>query len=168
VLAVKPDVADVAAAFAAIWTGEIGKMAPPPSPAARTIAGLPAIEGRARIKGSKDAIDVVLTLVRWPNSGIITLLSVDPAGAAEATLASLRNSVRQLLAAEADAIPVRRIKVIDATPNDTIATLSARMAYRDNVEARFRMLNALPKAGGSLGQGPFKIVVWSNGGKTAQ
>lgn len=163
VLAAKPDTADIAAAFAAIWTAEIGKLATPPSPSARSIAALPAIEGRARIKGSKGPVDIVLTLVRWPDAGLITLLSIDPAGATEAPLAALRNSLRQLSPAQAAAVPVRRIKVIDATSQDTIASMSARMAYRDNAEARFRVLNALPKAGGSLRNGPVKIVVWSNG-----
>jgi predicted Zn-dependent protease len=163
VLAARPDSANAEKAFAAIWTEEIGKLAPPPPPIARTIAGLPAVEGRVRSKSASGPVEIVLTVVRWPGSGVITLLSVDPAGTAQASLASLRASLRRLTAEEADAIPVRRIQVIDATPRDTIASLSARMAYRDHAEARFRVLNALPKAGGSLGRGPFKIVVWSNG-----
>jgi predicted Zn-dependent protease len=163
VLAAKPAADDLQTAFAAIWKAEFGKLAAAPTPQLRTIAGLPATEGKLQVKGSTGQVNVVLTVVRWPDAGLITLLSVDPGGGAETALATLRNTVRQLSAAEAEAVPVRQIKVVEATPRDSIAALSTRMAYRDNAEARFRTLNGLPTTATKLAPGPVKLVVWSNG-----
>ncbi len=163
VLAAKPDAKDLPATFRAIWTEEIGKLAPAPSPATRTIAGLSALEGHAQVKGKSGSVDVVLTLVDWPDAGMLTILSVDPAGAAAPALAQLRSSIRRLSAADSAAVPVRRVKVVEASAKSSIAGLGARMAYRDHGEARFRALNGLPSTGGKLGSGPVKIIVWSNG-----
>ena len=52
-------------------------------------------------------------------------------------------SFRRMTAAEAAAVKPRRVQVVAVKKGDTIASLSARMAYADLRQERFLVLNAL-------------------------
>ena len=68
--------------------------------------------------------------------------------------------LRRMTAAEAAAVKPRMIQVVTVKSGDTVASLSARMAYPTLQAERFRTLNALP-AGAALRPGQrVKIVVY--------
>jgi predicted Zn-dependent protease len=52
-------------------------------------------------------------------------------------------SVARLTAAQASAIKPRKLRVVTVARTDTIASLSARMAYTSLQQERFRALNGL-------------------------
>ena len=58
-------------------------------------------------------------------------------------LADLPQSFRRLSAAEAATIKPRYLRVVAVKRGDTIASLAARMAYRDAPTERFLALNGL-------------------------
>ena len=62
---------------------------------------------------------------------------------AEAAFNALFESVRRLSDADAAAIRQRKLSVITVKAGETVASLSARMAYTDFKVERFRILNAL-------------------------
>jgi len=51
--------------------------------------------------------------------------------------------MRRISASEASAVTPRRVQVVTVKSGDTVASLAARMAYADQKEARFRVLNGL-------------------------
>jgi predicted Zn-dependent protease len=72
----------------------------------------------------------------------------------------LFQSFRRLSAAEATAIKPRRVDVITAKAGDTVASLSAKMAYGDYREDRFRTLNALGPNGIVRAGERYKLIVY--------
>lgn len=70
-------------------------------------------------------------------------LMVTPAGSGAGPFAGLAQSLRRMTTAEAAAVRARRVQVVTVGPRDTVATLSARMAYPDLRSERFQVLNAI-------------------------
>jgi predicted Zn-dependent protease len=72
----------------------------------------------------------------------------------------LAGGVRRLTPADSAGIRSRRIQVVTVAKGDSIASLSARMAYDDDRQARFITLNQLrpdlPLTPGAR----VKLVVW--------
>jgi predicted Zn-dependent protease len=58
-------------------------------------------------------------------------------------MAPMLESFRTLSASQSAAIRPRFVRVVTVGPRDTIASLSARMAYPDYRVERFRVLNRL-------------------------
>ena len=77
------------------------------------------------------------------------------------TFNSLFESVRRLSSSEIAAIKPRILRVVTIKSSDTIASLSARMAYKNNQTARFLTLNAL-SANSTLKSGQkVKIITYN-------
>ena len=85
---------------------------------------------------------------------------IAPAGQGVGPFSSLTQSMRRMSSTEAAAVKSRMIQVVTVKSGDTVASLSARMAYPTLQAERFRTLNALP-AGAALRPGQrVKIVVY--------
>ena len=93
-----------------------------------------------------------------PNSAF-HFFTVAPRGGA-AVFEPLFRSFRRLSVSEAAAIKPRKVDVITARAGDTVASLSARMAYSDLREERFRTLNALGPSGTVRSGQRYKLIVY--------
>jgi len=87
-----------------------------------------------------------------------TLLT--PAGSGVGPFGSMLESFATMTDAEAAAIiRPRRLSIVTVGPSDTVASLSARMAYPDYREERFRVLNALAPGEPLAAASKVKLVV---------
>ena len=123
-----------------------------------TINGIPTEYGTARVKTSDGEVDVVVYAYEFADNRAFHFAAIAPAGQA-GVFSSMFSSMRRISASEASAVTPRRIQVVTVRSGDTVASLSARMAYTDQKEARFRVLNGLasgdtPKVGQKV-----KIVI---------
>ena len=154
--------APLPAAFHAMWLRERGKDAAVPDAQTRQIGGMEVVFGMARVSGKSGPVDLMLGVGRWPSGGLVELVTVDPGARAAAPLATLLSSIRLMSGEEVAAVPVRRLRVVDPRPGDTVAGLARTMAYDDHREERFRMINGLG-AKDALSPGvPVKLVVWNS------
>ncbi|MEL6737297.1 MAG: M48 family metalloprotease [Pseudomonadota bacterium] len=107
-----------------------------------TVNGLPAVYGFSRARNGNSQVDIVVFAYEFANNRAYHFAVIAPAGRA-ATFNSMFQSMRRISASEAGAVVPKRIDVVTVQRGDTISSLSRRMAYSDNQEARFRVLNAL-------------------------
>lgn len=107
-----------------------------------TVNGLKAAYGTARVNGSSGQVDVVVFAYEFSASQAYHFTVVAPAGRA-GTFNPMFQSMRRVSASEANAVVPLRIDVVTVQRGDTISSLSRRMAFSDNREARFRVLNGL-------------------------
>ncbi|MEO0700405.1 MAG: M48 family metalloprotease, partial [Pseudomonadota bacterium] len=107
-----------------------------------TVNGLPAVYGFGRARNGNSQVDIVVFAYEFSNNRAYHFAVLAPAGRA-ATFNSMFQSMRRISGSEASAVVSKRIDVITVQRGDTISSLSRRMAYSDNQEARFRVLNAL-------------------------
>lgn len=131
--------------------------APPADIQPTVINGIEAGISQTQVATQSGRIDATLAVYRWGPDSYYHLLTLAPQGGGQA-FAPLINSVRRLTTA--DAVRTRRVAVVAIRPGDTIATLSARMAYDDDRQARFLTLNGLA-ATSRLARGDrVKLIVW--------
>jgi predicted Zn-dependent protease len=125
-----------------------------------TVNGLPAGYLTARANSGSTQVDITVFAYEFGPDTAYHFLLVTPAGSGIGPFASMVQSVRRLSAQEAAAIKPRRIAVVTVKPGDTMAALSARMAYADMRAERFQTLNGLaPDAALRPGQ-KVKIVTY--------
>lgn len=126
-----------------------------------TINGLPVVYGSARVASGQSQVDVVVYAYEFANNRAFHFTAISPAGQGN-VFNSMFSSMRRISAADAAAVTPRRIEVATVRSGDTVASLSNRMAYTDNRELRFRVLNGLA-SGQTLTAGQkVKIVVKGN------
>jgi predicted Zn-dependent protease len=128
---------DIAGYSAKIWESAGAR---PAEVRAVRINGIDAGISQARVNTRSGAVDATLAVYRWAPDSYYHLLMLAPAGGA-ATFTPLVDSVRRLTPAEAAALRGRRVSVVTVRAGDSIASLSARMAYDDDKVARFMTLN---------------------------
>lgn len=126
-----------------------------------TVNGLPAAYGTARVNTGQQQVDVTVFAYEFSSSQAFHFQAITPAGQA-GVFNSLYNSMRRISASEAGSVVPRRIDIVTAGRGDTVRTLANRMAYTDNQEARFRVLNGLFGNAQVVPGQPYKIVVRSN------
>ncbi|WP_324075342.1 MAG: M48 family metalloprotease [Erythrobacter sp.] len=130
----------VRAAFTALG-GERGNLAP--QQLERTaVNGLPAAYGVARVSNGQGQVDVVVYAYEFARDRAYHFVAIAPAGST-ATFNPMFQSMRRISAAEAGAVVPKKLQVVTVARGDTIASLARRMAYPNEQEARFRVLNAL-------------------------
>ncbi len=123
------------------------------------INGLRSAYSSSRANTQSGTVDVTVFAYQFGPDSAFHFLAITPVGRA-GTFDPLFDSMRRLTAAEAAAIKPRRVDVIVARPGDSVASLSARMAYPSDREARFRTLNAL-NAGETVRAGErYKLIVY--------
>lgn len=126
-----------------------------------TVNGLRAAYGTARVQQSNGALDVTVFAYEFANDRAYHFLSIRRAGSPD-PFASMYGSVRRVTAQEAAAIVPRVIDVVTVGSRDTVASLASRMAYSDQQEARFRVLNGLGANDTVRAGQKVKIVVRGN------
>jgi predicted Zn-dependent protease len=107
-----------------------------------TVNGIPAAYGVARVNSGQQQVDVVVFAYEFSNNQAFHFAAITPAGQS-GVFNPMFQSMRRITTAEASAVIPRRIDVVTAGSNDTVATLSQRMAFGDAQEQRFRVLNGL-------------------------
>lgn len=130
----------VRAAFTALG-GERGNLAPQQLERT-TVNGLPAAYGVARVSNGQGQVDVVVYAYEFARDRAYHFVAIAPAGSA-ATFNPMFQSMRRISAAEVGAVVPKKLQVVTVARGDTIASLARRMAYPNEQEARFRVLNAL-------------------------
>lgn len=107
-----------------------------------TINGIPAYFRAARAATQQGQVDVMVVAYEFSPTNAYHFVTMTQAGRSEA-FNPMFNSVRRLSASEAAQIKPRRIDVVTVGAGDTIARLSARMAYANYQQERFLVLNGL-------------------------
>jgi predicted Zn-dependent protease len=130
----------------------------PQSIQSTTVNGIPAAYGTARVNSGQQQVDLVVFAYQFSNSQAFHFAAITPAGQA-AVFNPMFQSMRRISQTEADAIVPRRIDVVTAGSNDTVATLSQRMAFGDAQEQRFRVLNGLFGSQQVVPGQKYKVVV---------
>jgi predicted Zn-dependent protease len=123
------------------------------------INGMDAMRAVVQANTSQGQVDVGVTAFRTAQGATFHFLTITPAGRGTGPFNGMIESVSPLSAAAAAAIRPRRVKVVTVGARDTIASLSARMAYDNARQERFVVLNALT-AGEALRPGQkVKLIV---------
>ena len=106
-----------------------------------TVNGLPAATARA----SAERWDFDVTVVRVGDK-IFRFLTAVPKGsdALETTAQVLRDSFRKMTPTEIASLKPLRVRVVTVSPEDTVASLAARMMGTDRKLDLFKLINALP------------------------
>ncbi|MEH6789164.1 M48 family metalloprotease [Parasphingorhabdus sp.] len=107
-----------------------------------TVNGLPASYAIARVDSNNGPVDVTVFAYEFSKSSAYHFVTMAPAGKA-AVFSPMYQTLTRLSAAQAAAIKSRKVDVVTVRAGDTIASLSARMAYTDLREDRFLVLNRL-------------------------
>ena len=114
----------------------------PDSVQRRTINGISAAYGSARVNNGQQQVDVVVYAYEFANNQAFHFAAITPAGQSN-VFNSLFGSMRRISASEAAAVTPRRIDVVTVRSGDTVSGLASRMAYSNAREERFRVLNGL-------------------------
>lgn len=108
----------------------------------RTINGLPAVYGVARVNNGRSQVDLVVFAYEFARDRAYHFVAIAPAGRA-ATFDPMFQSMRRITDREATSVVPKKVQVVTVARGDTVASLARRMAYPAAQEDRFRVLNAL-------------------------
>lgn len=129
-------------------------------PQRTTINGMEAASSTARVDTSKGSVDASVVAYRSDPQHVYYFVMLTLGGAGYGPFVSLVNSFHSISPADAAAVRPRVIAVISASPQDSVRSLAARMAYSDFRQERFLALNGLdPNSRLSSGQ-KLKLVVY--------
>ena len=122
------------------------------------VNGLNAAVGTARVNNGGNQVDVVVFAYEFARDRAYHFAVIAPAGQSGA-FNSMFQSMRRVSASEAGEVVPLRIDVVTVRSGDTISGLSRRMAFSDNQEARFRVLNGLGNSNALRAGDKVKLVV---------
>ncbi len=123
------------------------------------INGLPVSYASASANAQSGPVIVTVYAYEFSPTSAFHIVAISPANGGS-SFNSLFQSVRRLSNSEIAAIKPRILRVVTVRSSDTIASLSARMAYTSNQTERFLTLNAL-SADSKLSSGQkVKIIVY--------
>jgi len=142
--------------FAALG-GDQQKLAPT-SLQRRTVNGIPAAVGMARVNNGNSQVDVVVFAYEFAKDRAYHFAAVTPAGSSN-VFAAMFNSMRRVGDSEAAEVIPRRVDVVTVKSGDSVSSLARQMAYADGQESRFRVLNALGSSDGLRAGQKVKLVV---------
>ena len=125
-----------------------------------TINGLPAGFVTGRAQTSSGVVDVSVMAYRFDSDTAYHFIMVTPGGQGMRPFASMLDSLRRISASEAAAIRPRVIDVVTVRRGDTVASLAARMAYRDYRVERFVSLNGIANGAALVPGQKVKLVVY--------
>jgi predicted Zn-dependent protease len=152
---------DPAARFKAAWVKSFPGDLAPPAPVVAELNGLPTASGFVDTRINDTTVRISMSLHVWSDSQSFIYAAVDPRAALAEAHAATSRSLRRLSEAEAAAVKLRRLSVVEIAPGDSVASLARRMAYEDFREERFRLINGLADNEPLPKSGPVKIVVWA-------
>ncbi|MBT9489195.1 MAG: M48 family metalloprotease [Rubrivivax sp.] len=147
--------------FLAAWVKSLPEQIKPPTPEPLDHNGIQGASGSVLWNTDEGSVQISMWLYAWTENQSFIYVAFDPAGAQAAEHTTTARSFRRLTDAEAAAVKLRRISVVDIQPGDTVASLSERMAYPDFREDRFRLINGLFSGQSLPKSGPIKLVIWS-------
>lgn len=107
-----------------------------------TVNGIPAAFGITRVNNGNSQVDVVVFAYEFASNRAYHFQAIAPAGRA-GIFNEMFRSMRRVSSSEAASVVPRRIDVVSVRRGESVATLAQRMAFDDEKEARFRVLNAL-------------------------
>lgn len=107
-----------------------------------TVNGIPAYYQTARASTQSGQVDVTIFAYEFANNRAYHFATMTKAGQS-GVFNPMFQSVRRLSTSEAAAIKPRRIDVVTVGRGDSVASLSAKMAYKNYQMDRFRVLNGL-------------------------
>lgn len=122
------------------------------------VNGLSAAYGTARVNNGNSQVDLVVFAYEFARNQAFHFAVVAPAGRA-GTFNPMFQSMRRISASEANAVVPLRIDVVTVQRGDTISSLARRMAFDDNQELRFRVLNGLGNTNTLRAGDKVKLVV---------
>lgn len=126
-----------------------------------TINGMPAATAVTSGRTDEGAVDVRLVAIRMAPDRFDRFTFVAPEDGlsrVDAQFRQIASSFRRITAQEAAGFRPRRVQVVTAGPNDTPATMAARMAQEPRGEDLFRIINDLPPGTPLPAGRPVKIV----------
>ena len=124
------------------------------------INGVDAASATARANTQSGPVDVTVVAYAFDPKTAFHLELITAQGSGIGPFDPLVQSMRRLSATEAAAIKPRRLKVVAVRSGDSVASLSARMAYTTMQEQRFRVLNALGASDAVRPGQRVKLIVW--------
>ena len=122
------------------------------------VNGIDAAVGTARVNNGNSQVDVVVFAYEFARNQAFHFQVVAPAGRA-GVFNPMFQSMRRVSASEAGQIRPLVIDVVTVQRGDTISSLSRRMAFSDNQELRFRVLNGLGNTNALRAGEKVKLVV---------
>ncbi len=138
-----------------------GKTAPAASITRTTVNGLPAAWATVRASSSQGtSLDVTIFAYQFGPSTAYHFLLATPAGQGIGPFNTMVNSVRRISEQEASAVRARHVRLVTVGKGDSVASLAARMAFDNDKQMRFEVLNGL-QSGATLNSGQkVKIVTY--------
>lgn len=134
---------DLAAYVGTVFQGLLNSRIPTETVRRTTINGLPAAYATARATSQSRPVDVTVFAYETGKDAAYHFLMIAPAGSGFSPFTAMVQSFRRITPQEAAAAKGRKVAVVSVKPGDSIASLSARMAYDTYREERFLTLNAL-------------------------
>ncbi|MEK6639026.1 MAG: M48 family metalloprotease [Pseudomonadota bacterium] len=123
------------------------------------VNGIPSATASATANGQSGPVVVTVFAYEFAPDKAYHFLTITPASNSN-PFGSMFESVRRLSLQEAAAIKPRRVSVVTVKSKDTIASLAARMAYRDLQVERFLTLNALASNATLTSGQKVKLIVY--------
>jgi predicted Zn-dependent protease len=124
-----------------------------------TVNGLSAAYASATVTGQSGQVDVTVFAYEFASDRAYHFVALTQAGQMR-TFDTMFASMRRMTDAEAKAVRPRKIDVVTVGRNDTVASLSSKMAFTTFQSDRFQVLNGL-SAGATLRPGQkVKLVVY--------
>ena len=126
--------------IARIWQAIGARGAPPAQPfRTRDFYGA---ESATRAQTQSGVVDATVTAFQAGNGSVYHFVTLAPAGRDPGFDAMLQ-AFRRMTPAEAASVKPRIVRVVTVKPGDSVASLSARMAYADDRQGRFMVLNGM-------------------------
>jgi predicted Zn-dependent protease len=123
-----------------------------------TINGIPAFYSITRVTGKSGPVDLTIFAYEFGTNQVFHFATIVSAGAT--TFNAMYESMARMTASEAAAVKPRILRVVTVGKNDTISSLSAKMAYSSLQTDRFMALNSL-RSNATLASGQkVKIVTY--------
>lgn len=108
-----------------------------------SVNGITAAYATRQANSQSGTVDVTVFAYEMSQNSAYHFVLITPTGQGVGPFSSLVQSFRRLNAQEAAAVKPRKIAVVTVKSGDTVANLSARMAYTSLQQERFLTLNAL-------------------------
>ncbi len=108
------------------------------------VNGIDAAYARATATTQSGQVDVTIFAYAFDTTHAYHFVIIAPAGSGMGPFSTLTQSMRRMTATEIAAVKPRKIQVLTVKSSDSVASLSARMAYTTLKTERFLTLNALP------------------------
>jgi predicted Zn-dependent protease len=129
------------------------------TPQSSTVNGLPAASILARAQTSQTTSVDVAVMAYDVNGRAYHFVLVGPAGQLNPTF-PMTQSMRIMADSEIAALRPRQLEIVTVRSGDTIASLSARMAYPDFQADRFKMINGIASDRALVSGEKLKIVTY--------